>query len=539
MTLPSPTCAAAPRFARLARPTSALSWAVITAVALARVDASANEPALTGANEPTSPPRSERGDVSGELRLRGVSMGDFALDALGTKGGRARWLESRVMAGGRYRLGADLELVGELEALNGLLAGDTTSIGLARGEDSFDVRRDRAFGAATIIPRKLYVEWDVGVGVLRIGQQAFSWGLGMLANDGSGDREFGDPMRGNLVERVLFATRPFARGSGAGELLERLTLFAATDLVFRDESASLLEGDLALAGVLGAKLTDPRFELGALAVGRWQRDRRDPADGREPETAVFVGDVTAKLMLTDPASPSRLILEGEAALIAGRTTRPLSDETSANGATVLSVGWVTRLRFEHDPARLGVKLEVGQASGDDDPRDATTRQFAFHSDYNVGLLLFDQVLPMVSARALDRVADPRLLGVPPSSSRFLVAQGGVLNATYLNPTLRWWPTPWLDVRLGYVLAGSIATFADPYNSARNGGYPSTAAGSAPDSGILGQEVDASLRVRLELGAGVVAHLGVEGGVFFWGAALTGLGDDRPLGIGRLLTGLRF
>src|SRR5690606_2329077 len=44
------------------------------------------------------------------------------------------------------------------------------------------------------------------------------------------------------------------------------------------------------------------------------------------------------------------------------------------------------------------QLEWGWASGDADPNDGVTRRFRMDPNYNVGLILFDEVLAWKSAR---------------------------------------------------------------------------------------------------------------------------------------------
>jgi hypothetical protein len=477
--------------------------------------------------------------VTGEARVRGVAIDDFPTDAAGTPAGRSPWLESRVIVGGSYRPLDELKIVAELEALNGPFVGGTTPLGTARGDDTFEFSRSERFGGSVILPRKLFADLDVGVGRLLVGQQAFDWGLGILANDGVGDPEFGDMQRGNLVERVAFATRPFSRLDDAPEALRNTTVFLGGDLVFRDEAASLLAGDLAAASILGVRVPAERFELGLLGVARSQRDRVDPADGREPTTTVGVFDATLRAWLVPPGKDVSLAFESELALIAGSTTRPYLEETYENGASVLSFGAVGRLRYDHAKARTTVKLELGYASGDSDPRDDVARQFAFHSDYNVGLILFDQVLPMLSARAIDRIVDPALLATPPSATRHLAYQGGVANALYLFPTVRIRPLEPLDLRVGYLLAMTAADLVDPYSSAKNGGFNTTFGGASPGSRVLGQEVLASARYGFDLGEGVALRVGAEGSAFLPGRALDGIGDGLAIGLGRLLADVRF
>ena len=74
-------------------------------------------------------------------------------------------------------------------------------------------------------------------------------------------------------------------------------------------------------------------------------------------------------------------------------------------------------------------------------RDATSRTFSMHSDHEVGLLLFEQVIPLLTARAADRGVDPALLARPTPGARNLVNQGQVSNAVYVFPTVRYRPQP--------------------------------------------------------------------------------------------------
>src|SRR5262249_3229080 len=159
--------------------------------------------------------------------------------------------------------------------------------------------------------------------------------------------------------------------------------------------------------------------------------------------------------------------EGEGAMIIGDTDRPYLDETR-NGAAIRAWGGVLRLRYDDPTLRLTVKSEIGYASGDNDPHDNVVRTFSFDPDYKVGLILFDQVLARLSARAADRITSPGLAAVPPSGARFIPTQGSVTNAVYANPVARLRPLPGVDLRLGYLLAWSAGDLVDPYTSAKVG-----------------------------------------------------------------------
>src|SRR6185295_4502728 len=87
-----------------------------------------------------------------------------------------------------------LSLVMQVDALRGMIAGDTTQW--------VDAARD-SFAKAKwyeIHPRYLYLEYASPIGVFRLGQQGSHWGMGILANDGDHPSLFGGYRRGALVE---------------------------------------------------------------------------------------------------------------------------------------------------------------------------------------------------------------------------------------------------------------------------------------------------------------------------------------------------
>jgi hypothetical protein len=149
----------------------------------------------------------------------------------------------------------------------------------------------------------------------------------------------------------------------------------------------------------------------------------------------------------------------------------------------------------------------------------------------VGLVLFEHVLPLVTARSIDRVNDPSLVAVSPSGLRHTVNQGAVSNATYVNPTVRWRPVGDLDLRIGWLWARTAADLVDVYETARVGGYNTTPGGATSGARSLGHELDASVRYPIPLPAAVGIDVGVDGGVHLPGAALDGVVDD-PVWIAR-------
>ncbi|HCP47503.1 MAG TPA: hypothetical protein DIU15_15790, partial [Deltaproteobacteria bacterium] len=471
----------------------------------------------------------ERADVYGEARLRFDVLSEFVGHD------RPWWLSSRIRVGALLRPTDSLEVALEIEGLNGQFAGPTTSLGTVGLEQPFRVSRTDRKQIEWVLPRKASLSIVRPTGRFAVGLQTFEWGSGMLSNDGVGDPLFGDARQGGVVARVGGTMTPWAPSESAGAA-RGLVFVVAGDLVFRDDNAHLLRGDLAFQGLGAALWKTPRSSLGLFATARYQRDRDDPYHPAEERPWVFAVpvDLYGSVRLTPTESPAALGLEGELAIISGRTTRAYGEETH-DGGSILSFGALVRARIDHDAARIGARLELGYASGDRDPRDDVARTFTMNSDHEAGLLLFEHVLPLAQARAIDLAADPELSGTPSAGLRHAVPQGGVHNAAYLYPTFHWRPVAPLDLRIGGLLAWSDSGVVDVYESAKKGGYNTGFDGEVVDSRFYGGEVLAGFRGTLPLPQALSLQLGVEGAVFFPGSIFDGLGDegDRLPALGTL------
>ncbi|MBJ93917.1 MAG: hypothetical protein CMP23_05505 [Rickettsiales bacterium] len=479
-------------------------------------------PVSTSAAEPQNPTPtsgSERVKLYGEARLR--------FDALTEFGNHQRpwWLSSRLLIGTLLKPTDGLEIAIELEGLNGQFAGPTTPLGSVGLERPFRVSRSDIRQLEWFFPRRAALSILKPKGRFSIGLQTFEWGSGMLSNDGVGDPLFGDARQGGVVARVGGTLTPWAADKSAGAA-RGLIFVVAGDLVFRDDNAHLLRGDLAFQGLGAALLKTPKGSLGLFATARYQRDREDPYHPAEQRPWLFAVpvDLYGKLRLSPPNSPTSFHLESELAVIFGRTTRAYGEETY-QGSSILSFGGLLRAHLQHEPAGINARLDLGYASGDADPRDAVSRTFSMNSDHEVGLLLFEHVLPLVQASAIDRAADPELSGTPSSGLRHGVPQGGVHNAAYLYPSLQWRPIPAIDLRFGGLLAWAPAAVIDVYESARKGGYNTGFDGQTADARFYGGEVLAAFRGTIPLRGSLSLQLGVEGAVFLPGSVFDGLHDD--------------
>jgi hypothetical protein len=490
---------------------------------------------------PVSPPSLGviRFQVHGEYELRYEHLSTFPLDAsafvvnarpgtttdpLGQNDFATHWL--RVTP--RFQVSDKLEIVGQIDVVTGLVAGD-----LAHDTSADQTPRDSVDGLSNVQPRWLYVDYKSKIGLLRVGQQPSHWGMGIVANDGDHASLFGDYRYGDIVERVLYATKP-------GGARSPLTLAVAGDVVYRDPYAILLNGDHAYQGVLAASLGDGANQIGLYGVYRHQTRALTSDSSLYPyNETIDVGiiDVAGRFAAPVPATAAFVFGAGEVATFVGSTNaeRTTAQALSGSqtqlrqygGAVQLGVAHVAHMADGRDKRPLDVQfgdvvgqIEVGYASGDSNPYDDVERRFTFNPNHKVGLLLFDEIMRFQTARAATAAQNP-LLGNgsrPPPGSDLLASSGGVFGAQYVNPTVTVRPKRWLDLKGGVVIAQATADVVDPYRLATQGAYVNYLGGD-PRRHDLGVELDGGVETRFRLERGLRFMLGAQAGVLFPGGAL--------------------
>jgi hypothetical protein len=448
-------------------------------------------------------------------------LGDVPVEALprtdATTLGRNLWGEQWLRTHGELTLGDEVRLVGELDLLWGTAYGD-----LSQGVQPAFYPLD-GYGYPGARLRQLYLDWRTPIGLLRVGQTAFSWGLGTISNGGSEPPLFGDYRFGDLVRRVLFATRPAGAESP-------FTLAVAFDWVGWDAVADFeRRGDLALQGVLAGFYEQGDDRVGAYVAYRHQTNPLDDA------LEVFVGDAYARLYFPEP-SGGRVLAALEAVYIRGTTTyaRTLT-HPSQELEQFLAVARLGRVHPE-----LDVVLEGGFASGDSNPEDGFQRRGTMDPDHRVGLILFPEVLAAQTARSAYLASSPELFGRPARGAELLPTNGAVAGAYYLMPYAVWRPLAWLEARTAMLLAWASSDVVDPFGQ-RARSRATNYLGGDPAGRDLGLELDAALLARGPVAPGLTLSGGVEAGVLLPGSAFANAEGVvmPPVGMGRLRVGLVF
>ena len=318
--------------------------------------------------------------------------------------------------------------------------------------------------ADAIFPRRLYGEVMLPIGLLRIGRQPFTEGAAVAVNDGDGRKNrFGIANRGNSVDRILFATKPFEALEPLGKRdssAERgFFLIAAYDRLVTDSPQKL--GDDLHNWITAIRLLMPRHAFGTKAemrlfhAFRWddQYGTGVHAVGTRLMSKLF-HRFWAGIDATMVVGPTREVSESFRVIT---NDPPTSQKIRQMGA---------RAVVRYDLPRFTAYLEFDYASGDADPQVRTPlTQFRFAEDSNVGLLLFKHVLAYQTGQAA-AAAIPLLqsLRAPSLPVESIATRGSFTNAVAIFPQVDVRPVKNVLLRGGALFAWAAAPVNDPVAS---------------------------------------------------------------------------
>jgi len=441
--------------------------------------------------------------IHGTYWLHYNRVSDFDLDETGMRDGMKWYIDHRLRIKPILHPVKSLKIVGEFDALTGQIAGDTTMVGA--GVLLQPRSANRGYKQADF--RQAYLEWNSPIGMWRVGQMTSTWGLGMLANGGE-DRQskFYDSRFGDLVDRIMFATKPAAMFTDAA-WAQNLYLVLGFDSVYRDENANVRDGDRAYEGLAALFYKTKTDYLGVYAAYRNQT--YDNGDKLKVTAIDLYGHKFFDFKKVD----LKIAFEGTA--LVGSTNHAVFLR-SPNEVSVQAYGFIQRTTLNIKKTGVSTQLELGFASGDKDPSDGTVRSFSFDPDYHVGMILFPEVMSRMSARAADRVSDPNLVQTPPKGYDMAATNGGITNAFYVAPSITWKAWKGLSMTALVLIAMAPAPVYSPYNTATNGGFPKSYRGST--GRYLGTEFDYGVTWKLPLSKYLNIAIGGDLGLLVPGSA---------------------
>ncbi len=371
-----------------------------------------------------------------------------------------------------------------IDALDGVYWGDNASqasTALFAADPSAT-----SYEGGEIVPiqlKRVWMDFKIPLGVLRIGRQGSNWGMGALANEGNGfDDTFGENKYGSTYDRAIFATKPISivqtvmGKKGAKEV--PLFLAIGVDRLVEDP----------LIQYYGYECSDSDDEDGCSDPDEdhgfsEERDAENRSDSWWVDTnddvweMVYVlvyrgegvklgkdlrGDITAgvyavnrvqketnsNVLIVDGYAKSEIAntyFEGEIYHIGGHSeaiTLPGAyDPSGVDDPLYKDVdiwGYIARAGYQNET--FTGYFETGYASGDDKAADENFTGRALNPDYNVGLILYEEVMARVTSETWSEEA------------KGLWSSGGVYNSRYIYPTVKYRPLPNWEVIGAFLVA---------------------------------------------------------------------------------------
>ena len=376
------------------------------------------------------------------------------------------------------------------------------------------------------------------------------------SSDAFFDDDFGDNHFGSVADRILFLTKPglvykgIVKDTSKGAI-DNLIVGYAFDVLseapflpaepferrfrpFGQQGFISRGADDVIEHVAFAVYNDPYWNPGGplarftdeLRIGFYgvlrdaERSSTEPSDPDLGDPAATCGmldgqpvpciDTGSKVWIADLWWKLRygpLYTEGELIKIGGESFGGIQFPATNEKKEADITGGVLRLGYFGTDAvnrdLWSVIAEAGHASGDDVLEDGVFKQRALHPDYNVGLILYEEILRELSARTY---------GIPffseenPEGAKGFFSDGGVINSNYVSLKGSY-NIPFADQAfrlVGMVLAAWVDEPAT--------GVAMFAEG---DGKFLGTEIDLALKAQFS-GA---MRLSLEGGYLIFGEAL--------------------
>jgi hypothetical protein len=464
-------------------------------------------------------------ELEGYYRVRGHGFANFFAD----QERDARFFNQRLRVRPILNF-RDLALFKfEVNALDNVVWGDNANLAatpLFAGSPSVTGPDGRE--TPNIQVSRAWMEFNIPVGLLRVGRQPSNWGMGLLAHDGNGfEEDFGEYNGGATYDRAIFATKPIAivdaaASTGGGDI----PLFVAigVDRLVEDPLYQYYGYTCELGEVVEAnspcdndgdglsdedhsyvnedRVSDQRgldwwadqdddvWEMiyaliyrgedvdylggnGDLTVGVYAVNRKQ----NETDSNIWIADAYVKAQVHGVYFEFEgLTIQGNSSAIAlagsydPSGTQPLYKEPAIYGY-VAKAGYVQ--------PNYSAIFETGYASGDSNVADKEFTGRALHSDHNVGLLLYEQVIAQVTAKLWSEGAAS------------LWSSGGVYNSRYIFPVASYSPLDSWRLVAGFLMAfpdqpdGRFVLCSDGEDC------PQTSA----TSNILGWELDWAVKHR--------------------------------------------
>lgn len=395
----------------------------------------------------------------------------------------SEYLESRFRWEPELKITEDISILMQMD-VDGIWGAHKSAFDIDSEVNALDFKFNRA-----------WLKYMTRVGLLEIGRMPSDWGLGIFTNDGNGfDDLFGDNYDGDTFDRVLFGTKPFGRESP-------LTTALIFDVVSTGKPEDIKDDVNEI--ILALIYSEPWGIAGVYGGYRPQISTG---------TEAYFGDLYLKFTLYD------FTFESESVYVHGHS-RALQTSQNQGKYIIDQAGSAGRLSYSGK--FIEPTIEIGFASGDNNPLNRHVTNFTFHRDYNVGLILYEQVLADLTEKMYQKFYT--LGEFPPAGAEKMSTKGGVTNSVYAFPAIKFKIMEEFSAVVGGLYARSIFPFVDVVELIKTN-YEKNLMGGEP-SKELGWEIDGGVEWKFKNGF----RAGFQGGYFSPGGALQDV-EGKPQGI---------
>lgn len=364
---------------------------------------------LVGTVAASSPALGAEAQFEGWYRARGRLFDTLSLDrSLGDRNeGQAAYLEHRLWLRPRFLVSDAVSLNVDFLGLNHAVWGNRPGV-----VTNYIDNPPQVFEQLLVSPQstsadqpnpdfalwRAWGDFDTPVGRFTVGRMPLHWGAGMMFNDG-------------LHKAVHYAD--------FGDTADRVQW----EMLIRDQFIVQVAAELNAEGYV----SDPD-------------ERVDDRAAYSLVTAYRSEDITGGLLLRLDRSPSQsfslFTANGSVDAQLGKLHGALEVagqfgsgdlDNGLNEASVMGIGAVLEADLDLDV--WIIELQGGMATGDGDDTDQRVRTFTFDRDYSIGLMMFEQPMPILAATAASELNLGR-------SYEATLSNPAVSNALFIKPRLR-------------------------------------------------------------------------------------------------------
>ena len=394
--------------------------------------------------------------LSGYYRAEGIFLNHYlagAEKALGDDKNLA-YYEHRLRLNPELRIGEKAWVRAQIDAPDDQYFGNPGLTAFSETNDSSDlnIKVKRAYGEATL---------PFLGGRISVGRMGFDWGRGILFNSGDRKVDWGDSHYGDNYDQVMVDLRPRGEGSDI-HLMAAASKLSEGDLEYwynqknddldRYLLAAQYRTDFLKGGLLLAELHQSAITPSLIPVNS---DGNRPSTGTNTLTADLHGKIDLVILRMELELVYRYGETKGMSLMNGETFSITYPQRYMH-----QFGWVYEVGLKIDPLD-DFALEFGGADGDSAPDDSDMTAFTFDPNYQVSLLLFQEVLRRdrdMQSQALTGTLDNFGLNADQQKNVQAIWQaryqtkGAVTNAFYVKPTFKVKPLDDLTVTLSYLWA---------------------------------------------------------------------------------------